>query len=132
MKYTNILIVWLLVTSSLYAQNQNWQQQYINAKAFYNEGKYALAMESFKPLIEEAPGNYFSAYSSFYYALAAYKSDYLPLSKSMLLQIKSKFPTWSKLDEVNYWLAILHFDGKEYNQAFNSLNEIKAKKENKE
>ncbi|HNP20385.1 MAG TPA: ABC transporter substrate-binding protein [Fulvivirga sp.] len=132
MKYTNLLIVWLLVSSSLYAQNQNWQQQYVNAKAFYKEGKFALAMESFKPLIEEAPGNYFSTYSSFYYALAAYKSNYLPLSKNMLLQIKNKYPTWSKMDEVNFWLAIIYFDEEAYNQALNSLNEIKAKKEEKD
>jgi tetratricopeptide (TPR) repeat protein len=130
MKYINILIVWLLVTSGLYAQSQNWQQQYVNAKEFYKEGKYALAMESFKPLIEESPGNYFSTYSSFYYAVSAYKNGYLPLAKNMFLQIKNKYPTWTKLEEVNYWLAIIYFEGEEYNQAFNALKEVKSDKNN--
>ncbi len=126
MRFYTILLVGLLYSTVAFGQT-NWQQQYMNAKAFYNEGKHALAMEAFKPIIEESPDNYFSIYASFYYSLAANKNDYKPLAKNMLLQIKAKYPTWSKMDEVNYWLGLIYFEGAEYNQGFKVLNEIKSK-----
>lgn len=122
-----LLFVGLLLFTGAQAQT-NWQQQYINAKSFYTEGKYALAMEAFKPLIEEAEGNYFTTYSSFFYAISAYKSGYVPMAKNMMLQIKSKYPTWTKMDEVNYWLGLFYFEEKQMNQGLNVLKEIKDKK----
>ncbi len=121
------LIVWLSISSLMNAQT-NWQQQYLKAKDFYATEKYALAMEAFKPLIDESPGNNFSAYSSFYYALSAYQSDYLPLGRDMLLQVKSRYSSWSKIDEVNYWLGLIYFEQQQYNQGISVLNEISSKK----
>lgn len=128
MKNTTLSVILVLLTAVLQAQDINWQQKYQSAKAFYTEGKYALAMEAFKPLIEETPGNYFANYSSFYYALSAYNSSYLPLSKNMFLQIKSRYSSWSKIDEVNYWLGLLYLEEKNYYQALNVLGEVKSPK----
>lgn len=125
MHIKNIIVVWLLSVSSLVAQGINWQQKYLHAKSFYTEGKYALAMQAFKPLTEEVAGNDFATYSSFYYGLAAYKENYLPLAKNMMLQIKSRYPAWSKKDEVNYWLGLIYLQEKSFNQGLNILNEIK-------
>lgn len=127
MRKTVLSVVWLFICTISIAQSVNWEQKYLSAKSFYTEGKYALAMEAFKPLIEENEGNNYSPYASFYYALAAYKSDYLPLSRNMFSQVKAKYPSWSKIDEVNYWIGLIHFEEGSYNQAINALNEIKSK-----
>lgn len=127
MKNYIFTVVWLFLSLVAVAQSDSWQQKYLNAKAFYSESKYALAMEAFKPLIDDQDGNYFAPYASFYYALSAYKNDYLPLGKDMLLQVKSRYPSWSKIDEVNYWLGLIYMEQGQYNQAIYSLNEIRSK-----
>ncbi|MEQ8925819.1 MAG: ABC transporter substrate-binding protein [Fulvivirga sp.] len=123
MKFIYTLLVGLIFSHFVAAQTTSWQQQYLNAKDFYKGGKYALAMEAFKPIIESEE-NAFSAYSSFYYALAAYHNGYKPLSKDMLLQVKAKYPKWSRNDEVNYWLGLIYFEEQSYNQGLNVLSEI--------
>ena len=128
MRFRNLFIVWLFSITTLVAQENTWQQKYLHAKSFFTEGQYALAMEAFKPLIEESAENDFETYSSFYYALSAYKTNYIPLSKNMLLQIKSKYPKWSKIDEVNYWLGLIYLQENSLNQGLNALNEIKDPK----
>ena len=126
MRTSLLSVVWLFIGFNSICQTINWEQKYFNAKSFYTEEKYALAMEAFKPLIEEREGNNYSIYSSFYYALAAYKSGFLPLSRNMFSQIKAKYPSWSKIDAVNFWLGIIHFEEGSYNQALNALDEIKS------
>lgn len=128
MHLKNLIVVWLFSITTLVAQENTWQQKYLHAKSFFTEGQYALAMEAFKPLIEESEENDFETYSSFYYALSAYNTNYLPLSKNMLLQIKSRYPKWSKIDEVNYWLGLIYLQEESFNQGLNALNEIKDPK----
>ncbi len=116
----------LLIVHSLYAQT-DYQRQYINGKNLFNERKYKEAMENFKPLIVYDANNYFSEYASFYYALSAYQQSYYSVAKDMLLQVKQLYPNWDKIDEVNFWLARIHFDGKEYYRAMAILNAINNK-----
>lgn len=106
----------------------NYQQQYSNAKSLFREGKYNLAMESFKSLIAYDKENPFSEYASFYYALSAYHQGYKSVAKDMLLQIRQLYPNWDQLDEVNLWLSKIHFDNQEYFQAMNQLGAIKNQK----
>ena len=106
----------------------NYQQEYLKGKSFFNEGKYNLAMETFKPLTKEAAGNSFTEYASFYYAVAAFKMDYPALARDMFLQIKQLHPKWDKLDEVYLWLARVSFEennwlkGIEYSNAISAIN----------
>lgn len=128
MKLSKIIVVVCLLFITFEAYTQvNYQQQYLHAKELFNDGKYSLAMEAFKPLLERVESNPFPAYSSFYYAVAAYKDGYPPLAKNMFLQIKSYFPKWSKMPEVNFWLGKIYFEAAEYNQGLNVLAEIKDK-----
>lgn len=106
----------------------NYQQQYANAKALFREGKYNLAMESFKPLIAYDKNNPFSEYASYYYAVGAYRQGYKSVARDMFNQIRQLYPTWDQLDEVNLWLARIHFSNQEYFQAINQLDQIKGPK----
>ncbi|UII24727.1 tetratricopeptide repeat protein [Fulvivirga maritima] len=125
MNYKKLLLVvgLLLSINFLYAQESK-QQQYLNAKSLFNQESYNLAMEAFKPLMKRSEDNPFAEYASFYYALAAYNQGYVPMAKNMLLQIKERFPKWSKTNEVKYWLGKIYMESKEYNQAITILDDI--------
>ena len=118
-----ILVV--LVSGSAYAQT-DFNKQYFNAKALFREGKYNLAMESFKPLIAYDRGNPFSEYASFYYALSAYNMNYRAVAKDMFNQLKSLHQGWDKMDEVNLWLAKIHFDNRDYFQGLKVISAIQS------
>jgi hypothetical protein len=120
-----------IVVSCVNAQ-VNYQQQYATAKTLFKDGKYNLAMESFKPLIAYDRNNPFSEYASFYYAVSAYNQGYQSVARDMFIQIKQLYPTWDQLDEVNLWLAKLYFDNREYFQGINQLSGIKSSKLQKE
>jgi hypothetical protein len=118
----------ILAIVSLSAQAQvDYNSKYSNAKALYRDGKYALAMESFKPLTVYDQNNQYSAYASFYYALAAYHQRYGVVAKDMLNQIKSLHPQWDKMPEVNFWLAKILFENKDYFQAMKTLSLVTDK-----
>ncbi|HYG17670.1 MAG TPA: hypothetical protein VD816_02030, partial [Ohtaekwangia sp.] len=116
------------VVNSSEAQVVDYNKQYFMAKQLFREGKYNLAMESFKPLIPYDQRNQFSAYASFYYALAAYHQGFLAVAKDMLTQVKSVHPTWDKMDDVNYWLGKAHLESKDYFQGMKTLSYIQDKK----
>lgn len=128
---TITLCLALLLSVPVVAQ-VNYQQQYANAKALFREGKYNLAMEGFKSLIPYDKNNPFTEYASFYYAVSAYNQGYKSVAKDMFLQIKQLYPAWDQLDEVNLWLARVHFDNQEYFQGINQLTGIKSSKLQKE
>lgn len=116
-----------LSTVNSFAQ-ANYQQDYKNAKLLFKEGKYNLAMESFKKLIPYDQANEFSNYASFYYAVSAYHQKYYSVSKDMLHQIKTLYPKWEKMEEVNYWLALNHFQEGNLFQGMKMMQELKEKK----
>lgn len=106
----------------------DYSKQYQNAKDLFRQGKYSLAMETFKPLIPYDQENQYSPYASFYYALAAHKQGYNAVAKDMLLQIKTVHPKWDKMQEVNLWLGKIYMMDKDYFQGIKTLNAIGDKK----
>jgi ABC-type branched-subunit amino acid transport system substrate-binding protein len=110
----------------------DYSQQYAIAKKLYTDGKYNLAMESFKKLIPYAQGNVYREYASYYYGVSAYKQGFKAVAKDMFGQIKTLYPTWDKMDEVNVWLAKIHFDNKDLFQGLRLINELKDEKIKKE
>lgn len=117
-----------MLLSTLGVAQVNYQQQYTNAKNLFKEGKYNLAMESFKAIIPYDKNNTFSEYASFYYSISAYNQGYKSVARDMFNQIKQLYPTWDQLNEVNLWLARIHFENKEYFQALNVLQSIRDQK----
>lgn len=119
----------LLMSASLVAWGQvDYAKQYENAKDFFRQGQYNLAMESFRPLIAYDQKNQYAPYASFYYALAAYRQGYYALAKDMLLQIKSVHSKWDKMVEVNLWLGTVYMEEQDYFQGLKTLNAIQDKK----
>lgn len=103
----------------------DYKQQYFNGKNLFREGKYNLAMETFKPLVSYDANNPFSEYASFYYALSAYNQGYLAVAKDMFNQIKKLYPNWNKMDEVNLWLGVIYMENHEYFQGLKIWSGIK-------
>lgn len=122
-----LVLVFFLATLTLYGQ-VDYPKQYQAAKDFFRQGKYNLAMESFKPLIAYDQRNQYAPYASFYYALAAYKQGYPAVAKDMFLQIRSVYPKWDKLDEVNLWLSRIYFEDGDHFQGMKVLHSIEDKK----
>jgi TolA-binding protein len=106
----------------------DFNKQYFNAKALFREGKYNLAMESFKPLIPYDAKNHYSPYASFYYALAAYNQGFKAVAKNTLNQLKSTHPKWDKMEEANFWIGKIHFDDRDYFQGLKVFATIQDKK----
>lgn len=120
------LIIFLLVFTGHLAWSQSDQDRYLNGKELYRLEKYNLAMEAFEPLINQGSDNPFVEYASFFYALSAYHAGKLPMAKNMFLQIKSKFPRWNQLDEVNFWLGQIYFENRQFGLALTTLNDINS------
>lgn len=104
---------------------QDFKRQYKNARDFFQEGKYNLAMEAFKPLMVYDKSNPYTEYASFFYAMSALRQNYSAVARDMLLQIKRLYPAWDQMNEVNYWLARIYFDKGEYFQGMRLLAEVK-------
>jgi tetratricopeptide (TPR) repeat protein len=119
-------LVGLSVTTVL-AQT-DYKQLYFNGKNFFREGKYNLAMEVFKKVIPYDQANPFSEYASFYYALAAYNQGYKSVAKDQLNQLKTLYPKWDKMDEVNFWIGKIHIDNKDYFQGLKLLSGVQDRK----
>ena len=124
MKKHYILLLLFLLGSQIAFAQINYQQQYVKAKGFFDQGSYNLAMESFKPLIPKEIGNTYSEYASFFYAISAYSNKYPALSRDMFLQIKTLYPKWDKMEDVNIWLSKIYFEEKDYNRGLKYSNEV--------
>ena len=105
---------------------QDYARQYKVATEFFHSKNYNLAMEAFKPLLVYDKENPYVEYASFYYAVSAHHQKFPEVAKDMFLQIKSLYPRWSQLAEVNFWLARIYFDQRQYFQAMRILKEIPA------
>lgn len=117
-----LMLVGIMMPSLVRAQD--YERQYKTAKGFFKEGRFNLAMEAFKPVVIYDKSNPYSQYASFYYAVSAYKQNFPAVAKDMFLQIKGLYPKWEKLNEVNYWLAKIYFDQRQYFQALHVLKEL--------
>jgi hypothetical protein len=124
-----ILFVTALSLISFCTQGQlDFNKQYFNGKQLFREGKYNLAMETLKPLLSYDAKNPFVEYASFYYAVAAYHQGYKAVAKDQLNHIRKSYPKWDKMDEVNFWLAKVHMDNRDYFQGLKILASIQDKK----
>lgn len=105
----------------------DYNRQYFNAKQLFREGKYNLAMESFKTLIPYDQNNRYSEYASFFYALSAYHQGFRAVAKDQLNQLKTLHPQWDKIEEVNFWLGRIYLDNRDYFQAIKIFGSLKDK-----
>jgi ABC-type branched-subunit amino acid transport system substrate-binding protein len=121
------LVFIILLSSFLSVAQIDYNKQYFNGKDLFRQGKYALAMETFKPLLTYDSKNPFREYASFFYALSAYRQGYRVVAKDMFNQIKTQNPGWDKISEVNFWLGKIYFDDKDYFQGLKQFNVVSDK-----
>ena len=124
-KISSCLLSLVLALAVFTASAQDYKKQYRTAKDLFTGGKYSEAMVAFKSLTVYDKDNPYSEYSSYYYAMSAYRLGYTTVAKDMLLQIKKLYPPWDQMDEVNYLLCKTYFDQKEYFQAHTVMDQIK-------
>ncbi len=120
----------LLSLSAAWAQSDNTGGQdlktrYERGKQLYQQGKYAEAIEIFRPLSRMDSGNPYVEYASFFFGLSALRKGDYPLAKNMFRQIQSKYPDWEHLNQVDYWLANTYFRSGEYEEAMQLVDKIK-------
>jgi tetratricopeptide (TPR) repeat protein len=105
--------------------SQDYRKQFKQAKENFASENYSAAMEGFRPLTIYDRENPYPEYASFYYALSAQRLGFTTVSKEMFLQIKTIYPEWEQLTEVNYWLYKIYLDQREYFHALKLSKEIK-------
>ena len=127
-----VLLLFVISMSAAFAQTDNTTDQsiktrYETGKKLYQEGKYTEAIDIFRPLSRMSQGNPYTPYASFFFGLSALgKGDY-DLAKNMFLQIKSKYPQWDQLGQIDYWLSNTYFQQKDYQQAIQLLHSMDQK-----
>ena len=130
-KYCCIVIIFSVLGGHTIAQNtkppslSSLQAMYQAGKTLFDEGKYALAMESMKSITEYQNENPFIEYASFYFALSAHFLEQYAVAKNMFLQLERKYPNWEKINDVYYWQAKTYFEQGEYEEGLTTLQKIK-------
>ena len=76
------------------AQAQDHQTNFTFGKELFREGRYELAMQSFKKVMMPAPDNPYAPYAAFYNALSAYKLGQSENSRNLFLELTQRFPNW--------------------------------------
>lgn len=124
------LLVITFVFAALVSNAQDYKRMYKHAKDLFDEKKYGIAMEAFKPLIVYDRDNPYPQYSSFYYGVAAIELGYHAVGRDMFFQLRKLYSDWPNLHEVNFWLARSYFEQGELFQALHILSEINPSKLN--
>jgi ABC-type branched-subunit amino acid transport system substrate-binding protein len=120
------ILLALVVFSDGICQSADFQAKYFGGKELLKSGKYKEAMEQFMPLTSEAEGNPFVQYSQYYYSQAALKGNFLTEATLMLKQLMTKYPSWEKMDEVNYLFGNILFEQKKYKEGIKYLADLKG------
>ncbi|MEQ9099952.1 MAG: tetratricopeptide repeat protein [Imperialibacter sp.] len=107
-------------------QAQDHQTNFTFGKELFREGRYELAMQSFKKVMMPAPNNPYAPYAAFYNALSAYKLGQSENSRSLFLELTQRFPDWEKLDEAYYWVATGYFEQNQPAAALDYLKRVKS------
>ena len=116
----------ILLCANSFVFAQDFKKQYQAAKDLFTTARYSEAMTAFKALTVYDKNNPFTEYASFYYALSSYSLGYASVAKEQLLQIKTLYPQWSQMDEVNYLLSKIYFDQGEYFQALLIADQVQS------
>ena len=128
-----LLIVWAATITPSFSQSAGGtedikRRQYERGKELYAQQKYEQAIEIFRPLSRSDANNPYAIYASLHFAMSAFQSGDFPLAKNMLMQIKSKYPKWSQMSDVDYWLANTYFELDDYAQALALLKQLDQQK----
>ncbi len=117
------------ISSGILAQapSLEFKAKYSQAKIDLKNKKYDLAKKAFQSLKNNHNFTAYQPYISYYLSLALYHNNELQLSENQLINLQSAYPSWGKINEVNYLLGLVYFSKKETEKALTSLNKISTK-----
>jgi len=79
-------------------------------KELLDQGKYGLAMQSFKSLLAKGESNELVPFTQFYLGNAAYQNGDIEYAKNVFLELTIKYPDWNKIDAAYLWLSRIGFE----------------------
>lgn len=124
LKLKILLLTFFLTASVNQALAQSPQTIFEEGRELFNAKQYALALVKLEPLTSLQEDDDLVRYASYYYAVSAYKSGDASTAKNMFLQVVQRFPSWSELDEVHYWLGVLTFEENDPKLAIEYLDKV--------
>ena len=113
-----------LISGVAISQPVNYKKDYDAAKANLAAENYTAALSGFSNLLKNDPANPNSAYTSYYFGVAAYSLTQKEKARDMFLQITSKYATWDKKDEAYLWLIKISFELSSPNMGLFYANQI--------
>lgn len=106
------------------AQVQDASTSYSNGKILLQQQRYDLAMEELLPLTgSDSP---YAPEASYFYALAALKSNKPDEAYQMLQQLQNQHSDWRGMADADYLLANVLFEQEDYERALSKLQELKG------
>ncbi len=109
-----LFFIWLAIgfTLSVNAQraSKQFEVTYNSAKQLLDQGKYGLAIQSFKSLLIKRANNELVPYTQFYLGNAAYQNGDKEYAKNVFLELTVKYPNWDKMDAAYLWLSRIGFE----------------------
>ncbi len=105
-----LLILSVGFSASAQKASSAFESRYNNAKQLLNQGKYGLAMQSFKSLLASSETNVLMPYAQFYLGFAAFNNGDVSYAKNAFLELTVKYKNWSNLDAAYLWLSRIGFE----------------------
>jgi ABC-type branched-subunit amino acid transport system substrate-binding protein len=123
-----LLILWGPYGTSISQAQRfgNSESKYKDAVASYRQGRYEAAMSKLAPLTSSQSNPSLTAYSHYYYALAAYQLKKYNEGYLMLRQLMTRFPAWNRQDDVHYLMGALQLAQGQYAKGLENLQQIES------
>jgi len=122
--FLTLLVV--LISGLVMSQPVNYKNDYDAAKASLDDGNYRAALSGFTKLLNDDPAHPNSAYTSFFYGVAAYSLGQKEQAKDMFLQITRKYSAWEKKSEAYLWLIKISFELSSPNMALFYADQVEG------
>ncbi len=98
-----------LIVNAQKASSQ-FESTYNSTKQLLDQGKYGLAMQSFKNLLSKGETNELVPYAKFYLGNSAYQNGDKEYAKNVFLELTVKHPNWDEIDAAYLWLSRIGFE----------------------
>lgn len=116
----SLFLILTVATLSLWSQSS--QQKYLEAKDLFRTENYSGSIEIFSSLVNDPM---FGPYATFYLGLSYHKNGDNQRGLNAWKQLLVKYPTFSQLEEVHFWMSHLFFERGDFDRAVRQAQEIK-------
>jgi len=118
------MLIYMLGINISVCNAENWFREYKLAKKYYYSKNYEMAKVLFNQLIQREYDPKVFPYALFYYALSMYRIGSVEAALDSFNNILDKYPNWEQIAEIQYWLAQINFEKKQYEAALAYLTSV--------